>query len=297
MKKMIFASTLYMLAIFLSSCFLTQVHANEWDVDISQCTKVTEHFFYNNIENKNNSPINYYYDVNGNHVLRVLFDNKGQERYRSIKIYNEINELIEYSDWDRVTGSNQWRRWLHGIIEKIIEDDKIIFYKKEQTYSNDYNLIGITIYNINGNLISKMENEGDGFFSYHEYNDRNDVIFSRYENEKSGGIREERYFIEYDSHFNKICVKTYENENLISETINNFNENDLLLQTITFNYDIQSKCLYTYDDRNNLIEAKFLDNNDNETLIKYFQYDIEDRIIIEGEKHRDYERYSIYEYS
>ena len=258
----------------------------------SYCT-----FFYNNIENKNNSPINNYYDVNGNHVLRVLFDNRGQERYRSIQIYNEISELIEYSDWDRVTGSNQWRRWRHGIIEKVIEDDKIIFYKREKTYSSDYNLIGITIYSINGNLISRMDIGGDGFFSYQEYNDRNDVIFSRYENEKSGGIREERYFIEYDSHFNKICVKTYENENLISETINNFNENDLLLQTITFNYDIQSKCLYTYDDRNNLIEAKFLDNNDNETLIKYFQYDIEDRIIIEGEKHRDYERYSIYEYS
>jgi hypothetical protein len=286
--------------IFLIIFFIIsiQAYANEWDVDISQCTKVTVRFFYNNIENNINSPVDYY-DINGNHVLRIYFNNNGQERNRAIQRYNEMNELIEYSNWDRSTGANQWNRWRHGIIEKIIEDDKIIFYKREKTYFSDYNLIGVTIYNINGNLISKMENIGSGSFSYWEYNDRNDVILSRYENARSDGIREERYFIEYDSHFNKICVKTYENENLISETINNFNENDLLLQSIRFNNlgNIQSKWVYSYDDRNNLIEIKFFDNNDNETLIKYYQYDIENRIIKEGERERDYERYWIYEYS
>jgi hypothetical protein len=269
------------------------VYANEWDVDISHCTKVTERFFYNNRENKDNSPVNYY-DINGNRVLSVLFDNKGQERARNIQLYNEMNELTEYSDWDRVTGSNQWRRWLHGIIEKTAENDKIIFFRREQRYSGDYNLIETTIYNINGNLISKT-----GEDSYQEYNDRNDIILSRYENEKSNGIREEKYIIEYDSHFNKTNIKTYEKGNLVYETTNNYNENNLLLRTIIFDHvrNTQSKYVYTYDDRKNLLEAKILDNNDNEIFRKYYQYDMKNRKIKQGEKTGSYERYWIYEYS
>jgi len=276
-----------------------QSYANEWEVDISQYTKVTERFFFNGIENKDNSPIDQYYDINGNLVLQILYNRNGQERSRQISKYNEMNELVEYSAWDHSTGADQWRRWLHRIIEEIVENDKIIFLIKEKRYSDDYKLIGIKIKNTNGYLISEMEIEDDVFVSYRIYNDRNDIIYYRYQNEKSNGIREERYFIEYDSHFNKeICIKIYENGNLIYETVNKYDGNGILLQSITLNYlnNIQSKHLYTYDDKNNLIEDKLLDNNDNVILIRYYQYDKENRRIKWGEKNNSYDRYWTYEY-
>jgi hypothetical protein len=276
-----------------------QSYADEWEADISQYTKVTERFFFNEIENKDNSPIDQYYDINGNLVLQILYSRNGQERSRRINKYNEMNELIEYSVWDRSAGMEQWRRWLHNTIEKITENDKLIFLIKEKMYFDDYKLIGINIKNTNGHLISEMEIEDDVLASYRIYNDRNDIIYYRYQNEKSNGIREERYLIEYDSHFNKgICIKTYENGNLIYETVNKYDENGMLLQSITLNYlkNIQSKQLYTYDNKNNLIEDKLLDNNDNVILIRYYQYDKENRIIKWGEKNNSYDRYWTYEY-
>ena len=276
-----------------------QLYADEWEADINQYTKVIERFFFNGTENKDNSPIDQYYDINGNPVLRILYNRNGQERSRQINKYNELNELTEHSVWDRSSGTDQWRRWLHRITEKITENDKVIFLTKEQMYFDDYKLIEIKIKNTNGNLISEMEIEDDVLASYRIYNDRNDIIYYRYQNEKSNGTREERYLIEYDSHFNKgICIKTYENGNLIYETVNKYDGNGMLLQSITLSYlrNTQTKQLYSYDDKNNLIEDKLLDNNDNVILIKYYQYDEENRIIKQGEKNNSYDRYWIYEY-
>jgi hypothetical protein len=276
-----------------------QSYSDEWEIDINQCTKVIERFFFNGIENKDNSPIDQYYDINGNLVLRILYNRNGQERSRQINKYNEMNELTEYSVWDNSAGAAQWRRWLHRIIEKTAENDKIIFLIKEKRYFDDYKLIEIKIKNTNGNLISEMEIEDDILASYRIYNDKNDVIYYRYQNEKSNGIREERYLIEYDSHFNKgISIKTYENEKLIYETVNKYDGNGILLQSITLNYlnNIQFKQLYTYDDKNNLIEDKLLDNNDDVILIRYYQYDKENRRIKQGEKDNSYDRYWTYEY-
>jgi len=275
-----------------------QLYAGEWEVDISQCTKVTERFFFNGIENKDNSPIDQYYDKNGNLVLRILYFRNGRERSRQIYKYNEMNELTEHSIWDHSVESDQWRMWLHRIVEKIIEKEQIKFLTKEKRYSNDYKLIGIIIKDINGHLISEMETSGDDFLSYRIYNDRNDIIYHKYQNEKSNGIREERYEIEYDSHNNVIRVKTYDGVNLIYETVNSYNLNGLLLQSITYNHlkEILSKHLYTYDDRNNMIEDKLLGKNDRVILIKYYQYDKENKIIKSGEKNNDYDRYWTYEY-
>jgi hypothetical protein len=201
----------------------SQTYADKWEVDISQCTKVIERFFVNGKENRDVSPQDYYYDVNGNLVLQIFYDSNGRERGRKISRYNELNELIEYRD---IFGG-------HRIIEKIVDNDKIIFLKRKKEY-NDYDLIGIEIYNTNGNLISEFEIHSDNFFSYRIYNDRKDLIFNRYEDEKSNGIREERIINEYDSNFNRICVKTYENDILKYETVYTYSDNNLLLQAETF---------------------------------------------------------------
>jgi hypothetical protein len=274
----------------------TLVYANEWEVDVSQCVKVAERFFFNDKENKLNSPVDYY-DKNGNHVLRVFFNENGEERYRGVYKYNDLNEMIEYSSWDRSSVSHQWQRWMHGIIEKAIEYDRIVYYEKVKRYFDDYQLVRTTIKDKNGRLISDEESD-EGYY-YREYNERSDVIFAKFEHEKSDGMREETYALEYDERFNKTNIKAYEQGKLVYETRNTYNENDLLLRSVTINYSTNTRSEYvcTYDAKNNLIEKKYLDENGNETFIYYNQYDEENRIIKKGEKTKSYERYWIYEYS
>jgi hypothetical protein len=264
---------------------------SEREVDISQCTKVTERFFINGIESKINNGVSYY-DKNGNLVLGINYNEKGKEQSRVINKYNEKNEKIEYSHWDI-------GRWLIGIIEKNIENDRIIFRKKESRYNEDYELIAERVYKNNGKLLSEIYFDEAPFFSYKIYNDKNDVVFYGYNHEKSDGTEEDKYDIEYDSHFNKIKIKTYENENLTYETINSYSKKNLLQKSIRTNLEKNRKTteLFSYDKKNNLIEEKLLDDNDEEIYVKYYQYDNKNRKIKEGEKKDGYDRYTLYEYS
>jgi hypothetical protein len=265
---------------------IKKLEKNEQKVDISNCTKVTERFFVNGIENKLNTGTVDYYDKNGNHVLQIR-DNKNG-RIQNIYKHNEKNEMIGYSYLDNSS----------GIIEKIIENDRIIFLKKETSYNDEFKLIEKKVFKINDNLLSGIKFYEDGF-SYWIYNDKNDVIFYGYNNEKTDGTREEKYSIEYDSRFNKKRIKAYENGNFIYKTINSYTKNNLLQQSIKIFHlgNKSQKTLYTYDNRNNLLEEKILDNNDEEIVAKYYQYDNENRIIKKREKRQNYERYWLYEYS
>jgi hypothetical protein len=264
---------------------------HEQEVDISQCIKVKTRFFVNGTENNLNDTVYYtinYYDKNRNRVLRILTNEKGGVQVQDVYKYNEKNEMIGYSS---LSGP-------FGIIVKTTENDRITFLTIEKIYLNEYNLIEKKVYNINGDLLSEIKFYGDGF-SYWIYNDKNDVIFYGYNNEKTDGPREEKYSIEYDSNFNKKRIEAYENGNLVYEIINSYNKKNLLQQSIKiFHLSNKSqKTLYTYDDRNNLLEEKVLDDNDKEIIVEYYQYDNENRIIKEGEKRANYERYWLYEYS
>ncbi len=274
-----------------------KLFAADWDIDISQCRKVVERFFYNDKENKVNSPT-YYYDKNNNLVLRVLFDEQGAERARGVFIYNNENELVEYSYWDRSSKNAAWNRWEHGVVDKVILDDRIIFYERQKIYHEDYKIVKETIKDLNGNLISTKEGGDDGYYLYEEYNNKGDVIFKKYENEKSDGMREETYIIEYDSNSNKINIKTYESGNLTIEKKNSYNQKKLLIQTIIINYlkNETSKQVYKYNANNKLLEEKYLDSNDNEIFLLYNEYDEKDRLIKHGEKNKAYNRYWTYEY-
>jgi hypothetical protein len=263
------------------------------EVDISQCTKVTERYFINGIEKRVNIAVNCY-DKNGNYVLEISYDENGNEQARSINKYNEKNEIIESSYW----WGGRIRESLI-IIEKSYENDRIIYQMKKSNYNEDFKLISERVCKNNGKLISEIDFDEDPFFSYKIYNDKNDVVFYGYNHEKSDGAEEEKYDIEYDSHFNKIKIKSYKNENLFYEIINSYNKKNLLQKSVkTFSLNnTKTTELFTYDKKNNLIEEKLLNDNGEEIVVTYYEYDNKNRKIKEGEKRGDYDRYSLYEYS
>ncbi|ULQ58642.1 hypothetical protein K7I13_08715 [Brucepastera parasyntrophica] len=125
------------LSIFLLlNIILFGIFPDEPDLDRSPYRKVTETFFYNGLENKINSPT-YYYDSNNNLIMRVLHNEKGEERFRGIFKYNDENEMTEYAYWSRTPGITQWNRWDYGIVEKTVSGDVITYIKKTIAITQD----------------------------------------------------------------------------------------------------------------------------------------------------------------
>ncbi|ULQ58641.1 hypothetical protein K7I13_08710 [Brucepastera parasyntrophica] len=151
---------------------------------------------------------------------------------------------------------------------------------------------------MSGKLLSEELSGTDGSYSYKEFNEYGDVVFHKYEHEKSNGLKTEIYNIEYDNNRNKVRIETFDKGILIHERINIFNDRNLLTESLIINHEnnIERKHLYEYNENEKLLEEKYLNSDGIETFAYYFEYDEEGRITKKGERTSTYNRYWTYEY-
>ena len=272
--------------------------AQEWNPDVSGTTVVLERFFFNGKENTANLQ-RIWFDEDQNPLLSAFLRSDGSERSRKVYRYDGYGELTEYSVWD--ASGDGFSRWYHQTRVRSEEDGLIIYTTTTQRYREAPYVSRVEKMREDGTPVSSEYLGLDSSTDYREYDQRGNLIYTRYENEKSDGQVEIRYDIQYGDDGNPAVVTARdaagEDGRIISISRRSYDSRGRLISEDITYADTGKRRLREYSwegDRQS--EMRVIDPESGETLARYYtDYDSRGWKLKWGEELPDYQRYWIYE--
>jgi len=270
--------------------------AQEWNPDVSRCTVALERFFFNDKESRDNLQ-RFYFNDKMQVVMSAFLNNDGTERSRKIFRYDEAGNLIDFSIWDRYGES--WNRWEHDTWVSKQTDGAIIREEYSQYYADKPYLSGIVKTDLGGKKISEeyYSDKGQVLDSLTRYNENGDVVYEKYQTEKTDGYVIREYKIQYKDNLPE-SIEVIENGEPISTVVNTFNAEGKTIRMETTSQDDNSVTVEEFEyERGKLTKQRCYSKSAGKELYTLFsEYDEKGFLIKTGEIYPDYQRYWIYEF-
>ena len=285
-----------LLALVCAFVAASALFAQEWNPDVSHCSVALERFFYNDRENRDNLQ-RFYFDDEMRVVLSVFLNKDGTERSRKIFKYDEAGNLVDFSIWDG--HGESWNRWEHDYWLSKEDDGAIVREQYSQYYADRPYLSGRVKTGLDGKKISEeyYSDHGEVLDSLTRYNERGDMVYEKYQTEKTNGYVIREYRIHYKDGLPE-SVEVIENGEPASTIANTFNSEGKTIRAETTSRDGDSVTVEEFEyERGKLTRQRCHSKSEGKELYTLFsEYDEKGFLIKTGEIYPDYQRYWIYEF-
>lgn len=270
--------------------------AQDWNPDVSHCAVALERFFYNDRENRDNLQ-RFYFDDKMRVLMSVFLNEDGTERSRKIYKYDEAGELVDFSIWDGQGES--WNRWNHEYWVSRRDGDTIVREQYSQYYADKPYLSGIVKTGLDGKKISEehYSENGEVLDSLTRYNERGDMVYEKYQTEKTDGYVIREYRIRYEGNL-PVSVEVIENGKPESTIVNTFNAEGKTIRAETAAQGGDSVTVeeFEYEGGKQTRQRCYSKSTGKELYTLFSEYDEKGFLIKTGEIYPGYQRYWVYEF-